>query len=61
MLSLNSPDHDQDDQVLDVLLEEGLVTGVSIGNRVRCYSLISLRESSPPRTMFRVYYSSLDR
>jgi hypothetical protein len=27
------------------------VTGVSVGHRVRCYSLISLRESSPPRTM----------
>ena len=37
------------------------VTGVNIGNRVRCYSLISLREISPPYTMFRVFYSSLDR
>jgi hypothetical protein len=37
------------------------VNGVSIRHRVRCDSLISLRESSPARTMFRLYYSSLDR
>ena len=37
------------------------VNGVSVRHRVRCYRLISLRKSSPPRTMIRIHYSSLDR
>jgi hypothetical protein len=35
------------------------ISGVSDRHRVRCYSLISLRESSPPRTMLRIPYSIL--
>jgi hypothetical protein len=34
------------------------VNGVSVRHRVRGYSLILLRESSPPRAMFCVHYSS---
>ena len=60
ILSLNSPDHDQDEPVWMLCSNKVNVTRVRIWHRVRCYSQMSLRESSPPRTMFRVHYSSLD-
>ncbi len=37
------------------------VSGVSVRNRTRCYSLISLRKISLSCAMLRVYYSSLNR
>jgi hypothetical protein len=61
ILSLDAPDHDQDEQVPDVCPQGVHVAGVSIGHKVRCYGLISQRESNPPCAMFRVHYSSLNR
>ena len=34
---------------------------VRVRKEVRCYSLIILRKCSPPRTMFHIHYSSLER
>ncbi len=37
------------------------VTRVRVRKEVRCYILISLRKCTPPRAMFHIHYSSLNR